>query len=134
MGFITFSEPDVVALLQEVINQFKDKWSKRILSLSVFFDKLAIAGTLIRLYRKYGDDPRFRDTIEAFYIRLIENKGFSPQQIVDMLGIKFMPDDVQEMVIEDLEEAVETLKLKKFLKENEAKVYKFLTQASASES
>jgi len=134
MGFVIFSEPDIVAQLQEVINQFKDKWSKRILSLSVFFDKLAIAGTLIRLYRKYGDDPRFRDAMEAFYIRLIENKGWSPQQIVDMLGIKFMPDDVQEMVVEDLEEAVETLKLKKFLKENKEKVYKFLAQAFAGES
>jgi len=133
MGFVIFSEPDVAVQLREVLKQFRDKWSRRFLSLSGFFSKLAVAGTLIRLYRKYGDDPEFRNAMEAFYIKLIESKGLNPQQIGEIIGIKFMPKDVQEMIMEDLEESVETLRAREFLKENKEKVYRFLSQASWGE-
>ena len=85
---------------------------------------------LSRLYEKYGDDPLFRDAMESFFRNMLEAKKLTPEQLGEILGVKFLPKQVREMVMEDIEEAQEGLKLKKYLEENEDKVYKFLTQVT----
>ena len=85
---------------------------------------------LSKLYEKYGDDPLFRDAMESFFRNMLETKKLTPEQLRDLFGVKFLPEQVREMVMEDIEEAQEALELKKYLEENEDKVYKFLTQVT----
>jgi len=134
MGVAVFSEPDTVAQIQNIVNRFRDRWAQLMLSFKFISEKLAIMGMLTRLYKKYGDDAMFRDTMEAFYRRVMEKKGLTATQLEDILGAQSLSKDVREMVLEDIAEAQEALKLKRYLEANEDKVYRFLTQSSVSES
>ncbi len=134
MGVAVFSEPDTVAQIQNIVNRFRDRWAQLILSFRFISEKVVIMGMLTRLYKKYGDDAMFRDTMEAFYRRVMEKKGLSATQLEDILGARFLSKDVREMVLEDIAEAQEALELKRYLEANEDRVYRFLTQSSVSES
>ena len=133
MGTAAIREPDLTTQIRQIVKEFRNRWGEWILRLSVFSEKLAIVGTLISLYRKHGDNPMFRQTMENLFIRLMEKRGLTPQNLKEILGIHFLPEDVRDMVIEDIEEAQETIELRKYLENNKEKVYRFLSQYSVSE-
>ena len=133
MGAVVFSEPDTIIQVQNIVDRFKDRWARWILSLRFFSERLAIAGMLTRLYKKYGYDPMFRDAMESLYRGIMERKNLTPDQLGEFFGARFLPKDIREMMLEDIEEAQEALELKKYLEANEDKVHQFLIQSSTSE-
>ena len=75
---------------------------------------LKISKTIEDLYKTKGNDPYFRSSFENFLIELMETEGV--EEIKILFYTLPIRTSIKKEVLKDLEEAIQTFKLKRELK------------------
>lgn len=75
-----------------------------------------------RLYRRYADDCIFRNTIISFFVELCQRAPELKEKLPAVIESANIDAEVKELILEDIEEAVENLALKKYLKANKERI------------
>jgi hypothetical protein len=106
---------NIEALLKKLSNKNKG-----------FASKIRNTFYLIKIYSKAKELDYLRKIIENYFVNILENKykGNIKEFFNDMKSIAFLPPKIKEMYEEDLEEAIDTYKMKILFKENEDKLKK----------
>ncbi|RUM58277.1 MAG: hypothetical protein DSY60_02220 [Persephonella sp.] len=93
------------------------------------FSKFLNSYELYKLYKEKGDSVIFREIMENELLYILENeyRGDTEKFLKEMRKIVFLPPSIREMYEEDLEEAIDSYKIKKFFKENEEEVRKLFS-------
>jgi hypothetical protein len=94
-----------------------------------FVNKIHLSYKLIKFYKNNGEDEIIRKFIENIFVEILEKKyqGNTEKFLEDMKKSVFLPPNIKEMYEEDLEEAIDTYKMKKVFKKNEEKLKEFLS-------
>lgn len=92
------------------------------------FKKIYSSYRLMKFYRDIKGDEIIRKFIENIFVEILEKEyqGDTEKFFEEMRKIVYLPPSIKDLYEEDLEEAIDTYKMKQVFKENEEKLKEFL--------
>ena len=92
------------------------------------FKRIYLSYKLMKFYKDIKGDEIIRKFMESVLVEILEKeyKGDTKRFYKEMRKIVFLPPSIKELYEEDLEEAIDTYKMKQVFKRNEEKLKEFL--------
>jgi len=80
------------------------------------------------IYRKYKDNPLLRNSMTSVFMKLLEESSLSEQDLRSFIEKLELKEEIEKLIMEDLEEAIENISLKRSLDERREDLEQAISQ------